>query len=139
MINLKKHIIIIDDNPAIHDDIKKILNLKNENSDLSKIEDALFDTKKSSGQSSTEVQYIIESAYQGQEGINKVQESLKQNNPFHVAVVDMRMPPGIDGIQTIKEFQKLTRTFNSSFAQPILKVPLMIFKILKKPKTGFFL
>ena len=40
---------------------------------------------------------------QGQEGLTKLEEALcKPDNPFTVAFVDMRMPPGWDGVQTIQ-------------------------------------
>ncbi len=39
---------------------------------------------------------------QGEEGLKKLQEAQQAGRPFHVAFVDMRMPPGWDGVQTIQ-------------------------------------
>ena len=45
--------------------------------------------------------FELEFALQGEEGIVKVRESVAREAPFAVAFVDMRMPPGIDGLDTI--------------------------------------
>jgi signal transduction histidine kinase len=49
----------------------------------------------------------MDSAYQGQEGLEKVKEALAQNRPFALAFVDVRMPPGWDGVQTVEELWKV--------------------------------
>lgn len=43
----------------------------------------------------------MESAYQGVEGVQLLRQALKKGEPYAVAFVDMQMPPGIDGIETI--------------------------------------
>jgi two-component system, sensor histidine kinase and response regulator len=96
---LKNHrILVIDDNRAIHDDFRKILvtssNLPN---DLAEDEEALF------GQTPGKFQwpiFEIDSAYQGQEGLGLIEKSLRENQPYALAFVDVRMPPGWDGVET---------------------------------------
>ena len=46
--------------------------------------------------------FEIESAYQGQEGVALVQQALEEGRPYAMAFVDMRMPPGWDGLETIE-------------------------------------
>jgi diguanylate cyclase (GGDEF)-like protein len=93
-------IIVIDDNAAIHNDFKKILGKSSEaDSDLEDMESLLFDTQTKAPDS--RVQFEIEYAFQGQEGFQIVKEAQSSENPFSLAFVDGRMPPGWDGIETI--------------------------------------
>ncbi len=41
-------------------------------------------------------------AHQGEEALRLVQESMVAHTPYQVAFVDMRMPPGWDGIETVR-------------------------------------
>ena len=92
-------ILVIDDNPAIHNDIRKILARPEPNaSSLEDAETLLF------GQAAEEDKRIffdIDSAFQGQEGLELVKRALEAKNPYALAFVDVRMPPGWDGIETI--------------------------------------
>ena len=97
---MNHRILVIDDNPAIHNDIRKILGQPPELSgNLEDAEAVLF------GQQATEkdkgIAFEIDSAFQGQEGLEIVRKSLAAGNPYALAFVDVRMPPGWDGIETI--------------------------------------
>ncbi|MDY6911279.1 MAG: hybrid sensor histidine kinase/response regulator [Chloroflexota bacterium] len=93
-------ILIIDDNPDIHKDFKAILGEEDDTCNLDDLEKDLF------GDDATPLAfkdiYDIEHAFQGQEGLQKTQDALTQDRPFMVAFVDMRMPPGWDGLETIE-------------------------------------
>jgi CheY-like chemotaxis protein len=92
-------ILLIDDNQAIHEDIRKILERHGQpNPDLSEMEADLFDESMTP---TTSVHFRIDSAYQGQEGLERVQAARAEGRPYAVAFVDVRMPPGWDGIETI--------------------------------------
>jgi DNA-binding LytR/AlgR family response regulator len=45
----------------------------------------------------------IDSAYQGEEGLNLIVKSLQEKRPYSLAFVDVRMPPGWDGVQTVRK------------------------------------
>jgi two-component system, NtrC family, sensor kinase len=93
-------ILLIDDNQAIHEDIRKILERRSSpGADLAKMEADLFQEAAPEPESS--VRFRIDSAYQGQEGLEMVKAALAQGRPYAVAFVDVRMPPGWDGIETI--------------------------------------
>jgi len=99
-------IIVIDDNTAIHEDFQKILGSMSEtNSELDDMESFLFDTETDHGRNS-DVQFEIEYASQGQEGLDIVRKANEAGNPFSLAFVDGRMPPGWDGIETISHLWK---------------------------------
>ena len=92
-----RRILIIDDNRAIHEDFKKILGPdQTSDSGLLALEDALF------GETTpvaTKESFEIDSAYQGQEGFEKVRSALAEGHPFEASVADARPaaplgPPG---------------------------------------------
>ena len=96
----KKRILIIDDNIQIHQDFKKVLLIsKEKESDLDKLEEALLG-KTSDQQDET---YSIDYASQGEEGLKMVEESIRKKEPYAVAFIDVRMPPGWDGVKTISK------------------------------------
>lgn len=103
-------ILIIDDNPAIHSDFIKILSTKNsaehlEDTALDSFEKKMFGLKEKS--ESSLPKFRIVTATQGQDGVAKIAEALKDNDPYALAFVDIRMPPGWDGIETTKKIWQL--------------------------------
>ena len=101
----KRRILIVDDNEAIHDDFKKILIGVSDTKELEEIEGALFGDKKKNHSLSYE--YIIDDAYQGEEAIEKVDKAAREGFPYSIIYMDVRMPPGMDGVQaTEKIWQK---------------------------------
>ncbi len=101
MKNSDFRILIIDDNVAIHEDYRKTLALKDlADKNLLELESELF------GDSRPEVQtenFNIDCALQGREGIDMAIRAKNEGRPYAVAFVDGRMPPGLDGIETIRE------------------------------------
>ncbi len=103
-----RRILIIDDNDAIHNDFRKTLAGPHRDSPGSKLASAkaaLFGLEGSSAPAASPARPIFElqSALQGQEGLDKLIAARLEGKPFRVAFVDMRMPPGWDGIQTIQK------------------------------------
>ena len=103
-------VLVIDDNRAIHDDFRKTLARRPEPSALSAVEDALFGT--GSPAAATATTFEIDSALQGEEGLARVKAALAERRPYSVAFVDMRMPPGWDGLRTIRELWRIDPTLN---------------------------
>jgi len=97
---IKFRIIIIDDNPAIHQDFIKILTPIENTGDLNFLEEKLFG--KENKEEIHFPHFSIDTAIQGKEGFEKIKVGLKNRTPYALAFVDMRMPPGWDGIETIK-------------------------------------
>jgi signal transduction histidine kinase len=106
MMNATNHrILVIDDNRAIHEDFRKILAPTEPSKPaLAEAEASLFgDTP---AQSKSHPTFEIDSAYQGQEGLAMIQRALEEKRPYPMAFVDVRMPPGWDGIETISRIWK---------------------------------
>jgi diguanylate cyclase (GGDEF)-like protein len=98
--SFNRRILVIDDNPDIHGDFRKVIGGGFDESDtLAAAELALLGESSPSGMNHG---FEIDSAYQGQEGVTRVQQALDEGRPYALAFVDMRMPPGWDGLQTIE-------------------------------------
>jgi diguanylate cyclase len=113
-----RHILVIDDNEAIHVDFRKILAAPRVSGDTAnrlagnkaaffgpEPSDMIRDSKLANSGTEAIVRRLnfqIECASQGQEGLEKLRAAVRDGRPFSVAFVDMRMPPGWDGIQTIQ-------------------------------------
>jgi len=97
-------ILIIDDNRAIHEDLKKILVADIAHASLDEAEALLFDETRVDTAS---ISFEVDSAFQGKEGLEKVEEALRKGRPYAMAFVDVRMPPGWDGIETISRIWEL--------------------------------
>ncbi len=98
---MNRRILIIDDNEALHRDFVKTLCPKKDESSLSEDEALLFGDAIVEQQTSPLTDLVLESAFQGQEGFEKIIEAHNAGHPYAMAFVDMRMPPGWDGIETI--------------------------------------
>ncbi|WP_460144806.1 ATP-binding protein [Pseudomonas sp. S2_A02] len=94
-----RRILLIDDTPSIHEDFRKILTPTSaQHVELDEMEAALFGSEVKSASALFE----LDSAYGGQEGLGKLIQALQDNRPYALAFVDMRMPEGWDGAQTIE-------------------------------------
>ena len=97
-------VLIVDDNPAIHDDFRKIMGVKTaEQSHLDNVEKELFGHTQAAPERRG---FRIDSAFQGQEALELVKKSLAEGDPYVVAFVDVRMPPGWDGVETLERIWK---------------------------------
>lgn len=96
-----RRILVMDDNLEIHKDFKKILSGGGKDSGDSQHEATEAFLFGPSTDAKTLPAFEIDSAYQGQEGLEMVRRAVGENCPYPVAFVDVRMPPGWDGIETI--------------------------------------
>ena len=95
-----QRILIVDDNTSIHEDVRKILR-------VTSFEDAAHDEEAAAlfgvdiEEQQDDVPFEVDSAYQGEEGLEMVRRAADEGRPYALAFVDIRMPPGWDGIETI--------------------------------------
>lgn len=93
-----RRVLIIDDNPGIHADFRKILApCTARTAPIEAVEVALFGATAEAGCNTT---FAIDSAYQGKDGVMMVQRAADEGKPYAMAFVDVRMPPGLDGVET---------------------------------------
>jgi diguanylate cyclase (GGDEF)-like protein len=97
-----RRILIVDDNAAIHADFRKVLGPQSEHAAqaaLDVLEANLFGETPGVA---ARPNFEIDSAHQGQEGVERAHQALRSGRPYAMAFVDMRMPPGWDGLKTIE-------------------------------------
>ena len=100
-------ILVIDDNQAVHEDYRKVLESSQDDGLLDEMESLLFDDNSSQQPQAPDFDFQIDSAFQGNEGLELVKKSLVDDSPYAIAFIDMRMPPGWNGIKTAKEIWKI--------------------------------
>ena len=114
-------ILVIDDNPIIYEDFKKILTIDrstlNANKELDQMASQLFADDELEGIKNSEQPlntldlptFVIDYASQGEAGVEKIKEAYEKNEPYILAFVDIRMPPGMDGVQTVKKIWEIDK------------------------------
>lgn len=102
----KPRLLLVDDNPAIHEDLLKVLCRSNKEQQALASEAAdLFDDEEKNN--SYSLDFEVDSAYQGEEAYVLVSQAVKEQRRYSLAFVDIRMPPGWDGIETIGHLWKV--------------------------------
>jgi two-component system NtrC family sensor kinase len=100
-----RRVLIVDDNHSIHDDFAKVLGTQGASAKaVDDLEAALFDTGAPVVRDSG---FELASAHQGREALDMVVAAREAGRPFALAFVDMRMPPGWDGLETIERVWKV--------------------------------
>ena len=94
-----RRILVIDDSLSIHEDFRKILDSPKDSGSLDQARAALFGETPSLP---PQEHYELEFSSQGREGCGMVHTAYGEGRPFAMAFVDMRMPPGWDGLETIE-------------------------------------
>ncbi|CAM2064687.1 Response regulator [Sulfidibacter corallicola] len=101
-----RRILIVDDNAAIHEDFTKILPSQPEELDsFDDLEKGLFgdmEDAEFTQPTPDPAYYELTHAYQGEEAYKLVEKAEGDDKPFALIFMDVRMPPGWDGIETIK-------------------------------------
>jgi predicted signal transduction protein with EAL and GGDEF domain len=89
--------LVVDDNRAIHEDFRKTLGPgEGGHEELAALDEALFGERAAVNADVFE----LTSAFQGEEALELVERARAEGQPYALAFVDVRMPPGLDGIVT---------------------------------------
>jgi CheY-like chemotaxis protein len=101
--SVNNRILIVDDTPSIHEDFRKILMSSDSVSkDLQQVADSLFGDS-GEGPLNKCMEYEIHSAYQGEEALQMIEKAEQEGKGYALIFMDVRMPPGLDGVKTIKK------------------------------------
>lgn len=98
----ERRILLVDDTPAIHEDYRKSLGGSAPGA-LDALEAELF----GGPASATTEGFQLDSAFQGEAACELLQQALEQAQPYALAFVDMRMPPGWDGARTVERMWQI--------------------------------
>jgi len=107
-ITSNNRIIVIDDDPDIWEAYKAILapqQLKEKFTAQKKMEELVADANLRS--LPDQENFDVSFASQGREGLQLVEKSLEENKPFAIAFIDVRMPPGWDGMETAVQIRAI--------------------------------
>ena len=97
--SINRRILSVDDNPAIHNDFRAILaGPPTGDAEIDADAAALFGTGRPA---EFATDFEVASAYQGEEALEMVLHAHQIGRPYAMVFVDMRMPPGWDGLTTI--------------------------------------
>jgi CheY-like chemotaxis protein len=100
-----RRVLVIDDNPSIHEDFRKILSpIETARAALSLTETQLFG---STMNEKRQIPFEVDSACQGEEGFAMAKKALDEGRPYAMAFVDIQMPPGWDGVKTTQEIWRI--------------------------------
>ena len=102
-------VLVIDDNHAIHADVRKILcpPVSAASAALDDLEAELLGGSAPTVPARIPPAFSVDSAFQGREGLELVRQAVAEGRPYAVAFVDVRMPPGWDGVETTTELWKV--------------------------------
>lgn len=95
-------VLIVDDQEEIHQDFEEMLNpsiTRSSTDDLAKVFNSDADN-------SFLPEFELLHAKSGKEACEMVEEAIKTGNPIAVAYMDVRMPPGWDGVETTRKIRK---------------------------------
>ncbi len=99
-------VLVIDDQESIHEDFRKIVcSEDHDDAAINREAAVLFGDTAVENESADK--FEIDSAHQGEEGLAMVQQALHNCRPYPLAFVDVRMPPGWDGVETIQRIWKI--------------------------------
>jgi CheY-like chemotaxis protein len=101
--SLNRRILVVDDNPSIHDDFRSILQFETGLEAFGLARSALFG---GSIPVPSHEPFQVDCVDQGQAALTAMETARSEDRPYAVAFVDMRMPPGWDGLETIEHIWK---------------------------------
>jgi diguanylate cyclase (GGDEF)-like protein len=106
-------VLIVDDEPAIHESYRQAFSRPEDDGALSAMAAELFGDAQAvpgSGDAAPALQLVHVS--QGLDAVAAVEEAVGAGDPFAVAFIDVRMPPGIDGKETAARIRAIDPDIN---------------------------
>ncbi|EPZ52350.1 response regulator receiver domain protein [Bacteriovorax sp. BAL6_X] len=125
-----RRILIVDDNEDIHELMSMC---------LVDLEDDLKEDLTNSAYQSCQLK--IDSAFQGEQAVAMANKAYLESSPYDVIFMDVRMPPGIDGIEAIsrivKQYPKQNFVICSAYSDYTLEE--MVGRITSKERKIYYL
>ena len=116
-------ILIVDDEPAMHDSYRRSFGRRRSDTGdtLGTMAAELFGDDangkashddSASGMAGGDPEFVVSYSSQGLDAVTRVEQALAAGDPFAVAFIDVRMPPGIDGRDTAQRIRALDPEIN---------------------------
>ncbi|MEY4544128.1 MAG: hypothetical protein RL685_323 [Pseudomonadota bacterium] len=100
--NRNGRILVVDDNEGIHGDFDKVLYNPDRTEPSARLDEAAASLFGEERRERLQTNFQVTHARQGEEAFDLVLKSLRERTPYALAFVDVRMPPGWDGLRTIE-------------------------------------
>ena len=100
-----RRVLIVDDQAEIHEDFREILPAGADAGASDELAAAFLDEERPAALP----RFDLFHASSGDEALRTVREAADGGRPIALAYVDIRMPPGIDGVETIRRIRKFER------------------------------
>lgn len=111
---VNRRVLVINDNVATHQNFRKILARPLDSETALAATQASFFGEVPAGRAA----FQIDSAYQGEEALERVVRALAENKPYAMAFVDMHMLPGRDSLQTIERLWQVDPKLQFALCSP---------------------
>ncbi len=107
-----KRILVVDDEPAILEEYQRAFANDSGGDNtvlLNALDHELFGTQ---AEKSSNVEFAVSSASQGEQAVFKVRNATKTNEPYQIIFLDVDMPPGMNGIDTARQIRSVDQDVN---------------------------
>ena len=101
-------VLIVDDEAGIHSDFKDMLNPNRTQALTDQLAEALLD-EGSENKTSFLPNFELLHATSGENAYDIIRAEKASNRPIAVAYIDVRMPPGIDGVEAIRRIRQIEK------------------------------
>ncbi len=139
-------ILVADDDPEVLAHYRSIFGIEDISSHAPHMEEldnliSLLSAEESQSSASQEGTWDVVIAHQGDEAIHQAQMAQREKRAFTHAILDVRMPPGMDGIKTAMQLRKINpeielifvTAYSDYMAEEINELLGSTWRLLKKP------
>ncbi len=105
---LNTRVLIVDDQEEIHEDFREMLLPQRTAAASDDLVAAFLDRPGPAARPALPT-FDLRHARTGEDGFDVVRQGRERNEPIAVAFVDVRMPPGIDGVETVRRMRTVDR------------------------------
>ena len=109
MDNRNTRVLIVDDQESIYIDFQEMLGVKERGRRSDELSDYFLSAGRDNKRINVVPSYELSYAASGDEAYEMIKLAKESNCPYAVAYIDIRMPPGIDGIETIRRVRKFEK------------------------------
>jgi signal transduction histidine kinase/DNA-binding NarL/FixJ family response regulator len=108
-----RRILIVDDQEDLRQQVAKMLRTKSSGGSttslIEQIRSRISKGRESNTSSQVDVQYEVDTVGQGRDAYDLVKDSFTKHKPYALMFLDMRMPPGWDGLETAQRIRSIDK------------------------------
>ena len=109
MDNHNRRVLVVDDQESIFTDFQEMLGVKGRKRRSDELLDDFLPTGGDATPTAEMPSYELSYASSGNQAVEMIKQAKESNRPYAVAYIDIRMPPGIDGIEAIRQVREFEK------------------------------